>query len=325
LIGLGAIPCRHFQSATDDTEAELARLLARHATIYAGNIDERKFVKYRLKEDLDRPEVLILGSSRIMQVGAGIIPNHTLLNLAVSGCSLEDIIAISEMAMDKLAPELLLIGADPWLFNAKSGQDRWRSVATEYYRGLAKLRPKGDTGADTSSETEGRPPSSSSLSKLLDGLFRSVNISKPYSDDTAPGPKDKIRRDGSRIYNDSYASKTSMDVARGFGRNLNYAMDEYAFSEESHQLFREYLSSQLARRKVVLVLSPYHSGLYDIMETERKVFLETEEQFRRLAAELGITVLGSYDPEKAACTAEDFYDAMHPKGEVMKRVLSKVP
>ena len=45
-----------------------------------------------------------------------------LLNLSVSGASIEDQIAITEMALEKFNPQKIILSADPWLFNKKNNQ-----------------------------------------------------------------------------------------------------------------------------------------------------------------------------------------------------------
>ena len=65
--------------------------------------------------------------------------NNQLLNLSVSGASIEDQIAITEMAIEKFQPQTIILGADPWLFNEtqfKPYSDRWKTISDEYYNRL---------------------------------------------------------------------------------------------------------------------------------------------------------------------------------------------
>ncbi|SVE17588.1 uncharacterized protein METZ01_LOCUS470442, partial [marine metagenome] len=122
-----------------NNESEMAYTLSQNPVmVTASNVDERLFVKFRTQfENLD-PDLLIIGSSRIMQIG-----NHNSkmnsLNLGVSGASLEDHIAILDLATSKFNPKIIFIGADPWLFNQNSNQLRWQVLRKEYESALYKF------------------------------------------------------------------------------------------------------------------------------------------------------------------------------------------
>src|SRR5690606_38248352 len=113
-------------SSKVDTGAEvaLAKALVGRPAVYVSNMDERKFIKSRIAVETLSPETLIFGSSRMMQVSAEVMGADS-LNLSVSGGALQDYIALSGLALAKFTPTTIIIGADPWLFNAESGQKRW--------------------------------------------------------------------------------------------------------------------------------------------------------------------------------------------------------
>ena len=79
----------------------MAKILTEKDAIYATKMDERKFIKNRIiNENLD-PEILIVGSSRIMQISNENF-NKQILNLSVSGASIEDHIAIVSILLKNL-------------------------------------------------------------------------------------------------------------------------------------------------------------------------------------------------------------------------------
>jgi peptidoglycan/LPS O-acetylase OafA/YrhL len=119
-------------------EPAMARDLSTSAAIYVSNMNERTFIKSRIEIETLAPRTIVLGSSRIMQIGSRTLGTE-LLNLGVSGSSVEDAVAIWKLASEKFDPDLLLVSADPWLFNAKSGQDRWLTLESAYYSELAEL------------------------------------------------------------------------------------------------------------------------------------------------------------------------------------------
>lgn len=300
-----------------DREVDMARELVKHEAIYASNMNERKFIKSRIEFETILPKIIVLGSSRIMQVGRPTV-GAELLNLAVSGSSIEDVVAIWKLASQKFDPDLVLISADPWLFNAASGQRRWRSLETEYYSALSDLNIELEM--------------TKSLEKVKGGIgdnvfakiYRHVNVSVIAALDDSPEVMDKIRRDGSRVYNLSYANRTNHEIETGALRYVKYAMSPYKHSPIAVEIFERLLHRIHSSRKVVLVLSPYHPKLYQFMASENPQFIQIEQQFRDLSAKLNVPIIGSYDPDKVGCDRSDFYDGMHPKDSCMARVLADV-
>ena len=75
--------------------------------------------------------------------------------------------------------------------------------------------------------------------------------------------------------------------------------------------------------KVTLISSPYHPELYELMKSERPIFIEIEEKFKSIAVTSNTKIIGSYNPVSVGCSAEEFYDGMHPTVECMSKLLSK--
>ena len=61
-------------------------------------------------------------------------------------------------------------------------------------------------------------------------FYNSVNQSKIKADDDTPSLADKIRKDGSRVYNLAYANKSLEEVERGASSFASYAMSNYQYS-----------------------------------------------------------------------------------------------
>jgi hypothetical protein len=116
----------------------MAKSLSSATAVYASNMDERQFIKFRIQFENLSPNTIVLGSSRIMQIGEHNY-NNKIINLGVSGASIEDDIAIADIATKKFKPSTIFIGLDPWLFNSQSGQERWKSLSNEYFSALGTL------------------------------------------------------------------------------------------------------------------------------------------------------------------------------------------
>ena len=79
----------NFFSSKNSTEARLAKLLVNKNAVYATKMDERQFIKNRIIYENLKPKVLVIGSSRIMQISNDNFNKQT-LNLGVSGACVED-------------------------------------------------------------------------------------------------------------------------------------------------------------------------------------------------------------------------------------------
>ena len=313
-IGIG-----YFTSKIDFAREEvMAKELASYGVIYSSDIDERVFVKNRINYETIKPEAIIIGSSRIMQAsskGTG----FELLNLSVSGASLEDLVAIWELSSKRFNPHYVFLGADPWMFNANSGQSRWRSLEAEYGSALSKL------GLAKKEVSSSQSISTSGLDSVAINFYNSVNQSKIRADDDSPSLVDKIRQDGSRVYNLTYANKSLEEIERSALSFVSYGMTNYEYSNEVRHIFEKFVSELKSQNlKVVIVLSPYHPSTYDLMRLQDKKFLEIESIFMEIAVTYGVELIGSYNPTKVGCSSEDFYDGMHPKGKCMNKVFSEL-
>jgi hypothetical protein len=71
----------------------------------------------------------------------------------------------------------------------------------------------------------------------------------------------------------------------------------------------------------VLILSPYHPKTFNAMEKNRPEFLQLEKTFRDIAAQTGVEIIGSYNPNIAQCDKGEFFDGMHPKASCMLKIL----
>ena len=172
LVLFGAASARLFRTTSVcGVESRIAKTLVGSRAVYASGLDERELVRYRIQYQPHNPAVVVLGSSRIMQVGEHNLTPGT-LNLAVSGSSVEDLVAIGGLVAKRFKPATILIGVDPWLFNARSGQDRWKTLRTEYLEQLSLL--SGQDG--TPNPATGEPPERTNLLDRLGGrLYRSIN------------------------------------------------------------------------------------------------------------------------------------------------------
>ncbi|MEQ8707547.1 MAG: acyltransferase family protein [Rhodospirillales bacterium] len=309
---------------TSGYEDWLAKDLAKYDYVYFGNLDERRFMESRFRYETRQPEIIVMGSSRMMQVGSRTLDGKV-INLSVSGASVEDYVALVGEATAKFDIRAVYLGADPWLFNETSGQLRWKSVAGLYSHWTDQIRTALRTGQPAKypplSDQHDAPDAG-----LSERLFRSVNRSAFRAETGKVEAQPKRAFDGFHINSELDIARTEQEIKGGFPALLNYAMATYTPSETAIRDYSDLIRFlKLQNIEVFVVLPPYHPEMIAVMRSQKPVFLEIEDRFRKLADQLSVPVLGSYDAGRASCPADDFYDGMHPKEACMQRILMQNP
>ena len=315
------------RQASIGSEDEVAYELSNAEFVYFGNMDERRFIAARLKGKLKKVDALLVGSSRIMQVDSSTL-NRPSLNLAVSGASIEDDIAFAAEATSKLNPDIVFIGADPWLINELDGQDRWASIEDLYRYWIEKVSDNTPSYSLPYFESVSNKEEGNHIGVLSRSLYEAININKEsyVAQDGAIEAVAKKAYDGSHIYNEEYVDQSPFQIVQGFDSLLNYAMSGFAYDLKAEKELNSlimWLKNQ--EIEVKIVLSPYHPQLYARIARERPIYLDIENRFRMIADSNGIDIIGSYNPSIVGCTSEDFYDGMHPKERCMKKLFSGLP
>ncbi len=108
---------------------------------------------------------------------------------------------------------------------------------------------------------------------------------------------------------------TALEQAGTFLRMTDYP----ALDTAQCALFEQFVA-HLQRKgvKVYFMLSPYHPFVYEYERVtnyeDHAGFFAIEPYVRQYAAAHGISVIGSYDPNRLGLSEADFYDGLHVKG-----------
>ena len=311
----------NFFSSKNSTEAFLAKLLVNKDAVYATKMDQRQFQKSRIIYENLEPKVLIIGSSRIMQISNDNFNQQT-LNLGVNGASIEDHIAITLMALEKFNVDTILLGADPWLFNHFANQVRWKSISEEYQISLKNIQLKSKDYRII--QHKNYREKNFFYEIFLEKLYSFLNIRKLDLDLKVNQfdnlTKSAILRDGKRVYAKNNFEETIKPNV------IEYSMKNYKFSNEYYQIYKsfiEYLTDEY-NKEVVLVLSPYYLPSYKLTIQEKPFYLDLEDKFKKLSKETNIKIIGSYDASSITCDDNEFYDYMHPKDTCMKKITNSI-
>jgi len=303
-------------------EYKLAYELSKNDYVYFENLDERKFMEGRLYYPLTPVGSVVIGSSRVMQINSSAI-GENIQSFTVSGASIEDYIAFGLEALAKLNYENIYISADPWILNLYDGQNRHQSVDDLFRYWLGRMHSRLSLMPflnEDSGDVHG--PSESNYFRLVRKFTMLDNQNNiPSHGDIEAAAKKSY--DGSHIYNERYVTSSNENISKGFRKLLNYTMEKFEYDNEAISnlyTFVSYLKEHNV--KVTLVLSPYHPQLYQLMESEKPIFLKLENWYRDFADENEIQIVGSYNGDLVGCDGDEFYDGMHPKNSCMIKLFT---
>ncbi len=300
------------------------------------NYDERLVQKYLIEKSIEKRDVLVLGSSRVMQIHDYLFPQQTFFNHSVSGASIEDDIAIVAMYKERnWIPQKIIIGLDPWLLNKYHGQNRWQSIQEEYNNGSVYL------GLDNNNEK------ATCFNKSFYRKYIEL-ISLPYF----KASYNKWRRPKNNEYYTTMERESTVAIKLADGtisypdneRNISvedakkraviYASSDPIYSignfdklDEDNKIKFEIFIKYLQKHKieVVFFLPPYHPAVYDALvnNPQYSVALETERYFRNFAQQQNILVVGAYNPVECWLSDADFYDGMHAKPQAIDKIFNR--
>lgn len=297
------------------------------------NYDERGFQRELATRDTSAPETLVIGSSRAMTVSSAEIGASHVRNAAVSGANFFDVLGIYELYPPrKGVPRSLVLGVDPWMFNANSGDTRWVSLAPETEQMLARLGLPAPSRSAIARARAKRAATLVSLDYFQQGmreLIRNRGIPKSFVVATRDSNVTLTRKpDGSIVYGEDLRHLSQDDVAR--------SAKAYAETSPIYQLggftridpadsaiFDRFVRAARADgNDVTIFMAPYHPVVYDVLRKDDRyrMVAEAERLVRGVGAAARVRVCGSYDPAVMGLGPADFYDGMHARPAALGRM-----
>jgi hypothetical protein len=279
------------------------------------------------------PDTLILGSSRTMLANTQMV-SGTLYNASVSSATLPDILGLAEafVAAGK-KPRILVLGADTWLLSGTPINQRWRAIAEEYGAMQARI---GEQTKRRTTDRLSRAKTLISLPYTLESLAvlrvdpKAALFARPplAAIDPARWDGPLKRADGSLRYGVDVRNRATQLVQAAALTDAQQIITEALVAEEPDPAAVDTLS-RFARYlefegvTLVLLLPPFNPLTYRAAsESARPDYLrEREQYYRQWAGKLGVRVVGSYDPARAGCGAEEFYDGVHARPSCLARQL----
>ncbi len=300
-------------------EYRLAKKLLKNKAVLITKIDERKFIKYRIENLNYKPDIIIIGSSRTMQISE-FLKNDKVLNLSMSGASIEDQVAISSILLKKYIPKKIILSADPWLFNSESGQNRWTSLTNDYLNGLKEINHDIDIKIKKN-KLKFKLAENNLISEFIYKFYSKYNLENFTSSNNKPDKyKHKILQNGKRIYDEKFLQRTDAEIRKKFDIHMYYSMKPFIISDQKIEIYEKLINNLQKHTEIYLFLSPYHPNVFKrILKNETKHIM-VENIFKELAKKNKIKIFGSYNPINNNCIEKDFFDGMHPKENCLKKI-----
>lgn len=333
-------PAGIYRASSNNSKVYAGKLTqSPHGLVFQSDFWNERLIKLELAESIGNADCVLIGSSHIMQVSSfrqkralrGVC--EKIINLGVSGASLEDHIALSfAIVSSGQKPKKIIFGIDPWVFNFGRSV-RWRDAySKKYMTALQALR-----WADTPASDFG---SSGKLLNLLSLEYTARSINKaillfthgdisiksaPDFDEDTGFVTPVFLPDASLVYSSEELSK-SRNVSIRLGGDVFLTEGPY-YDRTAIELYRRNLL-YLQDKEItpVFLFTPYHHNVWADKKSRNTLTMQAVEPVaRKLARQLGIEVLGAYDPEILGCKQSEFMDFMHATPDCLARIKLNSP
>lgn len=321
------------------------------------DFNDRRLLLACLKRQEETKELVVAGSSRVMNFDHTMFGTDSFYNTALSESTIYDLLAVAGI-LDSQGhlPDRMIIGVDAFLFNTSHNNDRWKeleayAVYMEDIIGQSEFE-SGTAGAETSTSEAEYIKRQSGHGKMtqndafdmdintgrnnskwlsLDYFRYNVTLLRPHKRFAVVYTQDWEAEQYLKHYDGSIAYQKSLrdvDVSeveeltrQSMEEHVVYRLTDYdAMDEESVALFEgliDYLQAQGV--EVMLYLPPYSPMMYNYIESEEQfhIAFAVEDKIRQIAADRGVALYGSYDPAGCGLEMTDLYDIYHVKTEKM--------
>jgi hypothetical protein len=305
------------------TKGIAAIILKGHNVENISNYDERMLQKQVLNKITKAPDVVVLGSSRVMEIGSDFFPGKLVLNCGVSHGNIHDLIAITGL-MDSLhkLPGLLIINVDPWLIG--KGTLEWQTLS-EYHNYMLKRITADNEAGNTNYQSNNLRKFYSLIS--FDYFKKSVDfirkgVSKKYSDVGTFRPLYGRFSDGTICYSEKVRHPDSLKVATD-AKETAIKEGIPKPDQESVLLLERMLDFLQSKNiKIEMLMLPVHPAFYREANKNNDNFNSTESLFKEIAKKKGIPVIGSFNAQTYELTGSEFYDMYHCSKDAIKKIMN---
>ncbi len=309
-----------------DSESKLAVLLLSGKDVATARTLNMHVVRRdQLEDGRARPDVVVLGSSRAWELGQWLFPGQHLLNAGTGSATIADYLAMWGLFEERTGnlPLTLVLGADPWIFNRQQAPEQYcRQLSAEFTRikralggatidDCARFVRYSDLLSLTRLETSFR----SEYFLRFDAGMCAHFVTTPVAEVPVGRGCDLWHPDGSMNHFSLMSAEALAAFARGQGRSGRFKFFD-GMTEIDNGLLADFrnLLAHIQKRgvRVVIYLSPfdpdYIAGIRESHPDDLDLLASVEIAIRRVAADLSISVYGSYWPDRVPCRSDEYYE-----------------
>jgi len=338
----------HF-SASGQRQVAAVLLSGQNYAVFDANMDFRGLRREAIAQMTRTPDVIVFGGSRFELATPDLFPGKSFYNGFVHNDVFEDLVAFSGLLYEhkRLPKNLVLtiryktfLPIDPVLRET----DEFKLFWSEYRSMADRL------GIEKESLLDVVPLGYWSHLLSVDNIVRHVSY---RLDGKRQGPVDAatlddmdvIRADGSMAFSKEHsASFRTILLSRGVTNMFSNAdtIDQDSEQRAAKMSKRaawpvdpkrlEALGVLLAFLKeqgthVAIAVTPCHPAYWkgSLGSPYGNSLVSMEERVRAIAAKEGATVVGSLDPDRVGCQAENMRDFIHPDEICLKKVFKDIP
>ncbi len=294
------------------------------------NANGRLLKKEWIENLKQKPEVLVLGSSRTFSIRQEQYPGKNFFNASVTNCTFQDMYAFINLVEKNWnsLPEEVIICCDQWLLGNSFKEERWLYNRNDFIAFLKK----------SSNISPHNFPRKWLLQKewlkelfsvkyLIRSLAHLRNKEHFEIQDTVSSGKTMLLPDGSRLLPAQIIDATPKEITK---RAENYAFtshDEMFSQLEPLQcsLFKNLISYLVQKNcKITLFIPPYHPLAYKLLSQSEKHsgIFQIDGYLLKLTKQYHLTLMGATNPSVLNLTPSDFYDGVHLKPESLSLLIN---
>jgi hypothetical protein len=315
---------------TEDKEYEVIADIVNHghnvASLY--NFNEFKLYENIIKRKHSSPDIVILGSSRSMEISSELFPNKSVFNASISESSIKEIAATYCLfEQNNIKPREIILNVDPLIFLSFERGNSFRYEFIKPYNIIAE--EMHFTHDENNSKAESQTTKlKNKIKELFNPGYFYENLYYGRKDYYATDEKEidvnVFCNDGSISYNENYRNITKKEAfykAQKYLEMLSKMEGSDEYNKSNRKLFETFLDYIISEDiKVTFFLASYHPYTAEKLRDSKFKIFEIEKYLKRIAKRKKINIVGSYNPEVTNLSENDFYDGNHPKKQGIEKI-----
>ncbi len=295
------------------------------------NVNSRTLKKEWISRLPELPDVVVLGSSRTLALSQEAIPGQRFFNASVTNCTFQDMYAFLNVFETKWAnlPPTIIICADQWLFGNAFDEKQWLVNRPDFERMARKAGVNPDLKIQSKWELDKEWLKELFSAKYLIRSLKACGKTEPFEIVQSVRPdKMMFLPDGSRHLPIPVTNIPSTELSVKATDYFYSSRDEHFTDLDKTQqhLFRQligYLENHGC--KIIVFIPPYHPETYRLLEQSPQTsgILQVEPYLRTFENDR-LLVIGGTNPGPQDLTANDFYDAVHLKQNIVNQIVKRL-